>query len=130
MLKGFLSRLGALSAVKRKKARTQLIVALFLLCLGFGNLLFGRQRYHEYRILSRQATAGTRITALGRQVPMLAPTVDIAQEARHATKLRSHLAFYNVVSLGGTCIMVLGGVFILLALLTVYHTETPPTEGG
>ena len=114
----FASKLRKLPAARRKRIRSQILIAVALLLLGIGNLVYGNYKYHEYRKLWRQATVQT---GLPRHILMLAPSADIGQEAQQIAKLKSRLDFYEVVALGGQCFLVLSLIFVLLAMITVYQ---------
>lgn len=124
---------GRASRRRRNRIRLQLAAAAAMLVLGLGNLLFGQYKYHEYRKLWREATRQPGLSAIDRRLPLLSPSVDVVRERQQILKLRSRLGFYEVVSLGGQCFLVVGGVVILwtaVALLKSNGSSTAETPDG
>ena len=104
--------------VKKKRTTKRLmIIALYCLVLGAGNIIFGSIKADEYRAALLQAQAEfIQQEPAQTALPMLNPTVNMDIQDRYISRLNARLGFYQIVILGGRCILALGGIFLLLFL--------------
>lgn len=91
-------------------ARTLLAIATLLVILGAGNVIVGRSRANDYTALLSKAAASP-----ARQDSKDAKRV--RDDSVHIRRVRSRIAFYEMVDLGGRCFLAGAGILLLASLI-------------
>ena len=103
---------------KNRTARTLLGLGLALVFLGAGNLIVGAVNQAEYLQLLSAAQAELTTPEKPLDVPLAAQAPGINAQLQHIQRIKARLEFYEVVRLGGKCLLGAAALFLLGALIS------------
>lgn len=89
------------------------LVAVLLILIGAGNLLYAQSRFREYSFLTQRASGQLRSEPL----PALTTNSQLLRVEKRKAHYQSRAQFYNLVRYGGATMITLGTLLLLPFLL-------------
>ncbi len=109
----------ALPRYLRRRVQSQLGAAVIFLILGIGNLSYGSLKLHQYQRLISEAKLQLSADTAPPLAALASLSVNVDEQSHHIRRLFARKEFYSLVTIVGSCFLIVFFLFAATAALTV-----------